>query len=227
MVVDEVAPKSGRCWKASANRHPRAGAFRCNYERYLKMINVKGALIGSTVVFLALGLAQDANAQTYEGDEQSNYCINNPGKCGAEREYKKPRTDEGYSDDQEVYSKKRKYQENDQAEDQTDQPRMKHAEGDWKYDPSRHKRRRHKDDEFRFYFGGFWYPQPYWQVGIGNPYRIGCAEGRSILRDRGFYRVRALECNGRTYTYVGRRHGDTFRVLLSSRSGRIVDVSPL
>ena len=114
------------------------------------MISVKGALIGSTVVFLALGLAQNANAQSNEGDEQSSYCINNPGKCGAEREYKKPRTDEGYSDDQEVYSKTRKYQENDQAEDQSDQPRMKHAEGDWKYDPSRHKRRRHKDDEFRF-----------------------------------------------------------------------------
>jgi len=206
----------------------------------------KRALIGSTVIFMAIGLTQYANAQSNENsDEQSSYCINNPDKCGAGRQFKKSPSDEG-SDGQEATSRKRKYQEEDQAgeetdqprkkrkykesdqvENQSDQPRMRHSEGDWKYDPSHHKRRRHKDDEFRFYFGGFWYPEPYWQVGIGNPYRIGCAEGRSILRDRGFYRVRRLECNGRTYTYVGRRHGDTFRILLSSRSGRIVDVSPL
>ena len=206
----------------------------------------KRALLGSVIVLMAMGLAETATAQSNQnGDEQSSYCINNPDKCGA-GQYKKPRSDEGYSDDQEVYSKKRKYQEedqtsddsdqprrkrkyqeNDQAEDQSDQPRMKHAQGDWKYDSSRHKRRRHKDDEFRFYFNGFWYPEPYWTVGIGNPYRIGCAEGRSILRARGFYRVHIVECYGRTFTYTGRRHGDAFRILLSSRSGRIVDVSPL
>ncbi len=148
----------------------------------------KRALIGSTVIFMAIGLTQHANAQSNENsDEQSSYCINNPDKCGAGREFKKSGSDEGYSDDQEGTSKKRKYQEEDQAgdetdqprkkrkyqesdqvEDQSDQPRMRHSEGDWKYDPSHHKRRRHKDDEFRFYFGGFWYPAAllaggYWQ----------------------------------------------------------------
>jgi hypothetical protein len=109
-----------------------------------------------------------------------------------------------------------------------DQPRVKQADVDWKFDPNRHERRRHKDDRFRFYFSGFWYPEPYW-MGYGlaiNP-RVSCGEGRAIVRDRGFYRVRTVECRGRTYTYLGRRHGDAFRVLVSSRSGRIVDVDPI
>jgi len=213
-----------------------------------EMISIgKWALMGPMAIFMAIGLAQHATAQSNESDEQDSYCMNNPDKCGGVQQMRKHRSDEESADDQEGYSKKRKYQqdedkavdqsdqprkkrkyqEQDQADDYADQPTVKHAQGDWKYDPSRHKRRRHKDDEFRFYFGGFWYPEPYWQIGIGNPYRIGCAEGRSILRDRGFYRVHIIECYGRTYTYTGRRHGDMFRILLSSRSGRIVDVSPL
>ena len=112
--------------------------------------------------------------------------------------------------------------------DSMDQPRVKHSEVDWKFNSNLHERRRHKDDRFRFYFGGFWYPEPYW-LGYGlviNP-RVSCGEGRAIVRDRGFNRVRTVECRGRTYTYLGRRHGDTFKVLVSSRSGRIVDVDPI
>jgi hypothetical protein len=112
--------------------------------------------------------------------------------------------------------------------DDMDQPRVKQSQVDWKFDPNRHERRRHKDDRFRFYFSGFWYPEPYW-LGYGlaiNP-RISCGEGRFIVRDRGFYRVRTVECRGRAYTYLGRRHGDTFRVLVNSRTGRIIDVDPI
>src|SRR5688572_25801484 len=95
----------------------------------------------------------------------------------------------------------------------------------WKFDSNRHERRRHKDDRFRFHFGGFWYPQPYW-LGYGlavNP-RISCRDGRAIVDARGFNRVRTIECRGRIYTYLGRRHGDSFKVELNSRTGRIVDV---
>jgi hypothetical protein len=94
----------------------------------------------------------------------------------------------------------------------------------WKFDSNRHERRRHKDDRFRFHFGGFWYPSPYW-LGYGlvvNP-RLSCAEGRAIVDVR-FNRVRAIECRGATYTYLGRRHGDDFKVMLNARTGRIVDV---
>ena len=103
--------------------------------------------------------------------------------------------------------------------------RVKESNMDWKFDSNRHERRRHKDATFRFYFGGFWYPQPYWLgYGLRVNQRISCGEGRSIVRDRGFNRVRPIECQGRTYTYFGRRHGDTFRVLLNARNGRIVGV---
>jgi hypothetical protein len=101
----------------------------------------------------------------------------------------------------------------------------KHVQKKWKFDTKRHQRRHRKDDRFRFYFGGFWYPQPYW-LGYGLPVnpRISCGEGRAIVDARGFNRVRTLECRGAAYTYLGRRHGDDFKVVLNARTGRIIDV---
>ena len=99
------------------------------------MISIcKRALLASAVLLMTIGLAQTASAQSKE-DEQGSYCINNPDKCGAGQQYRKPRSDEGYSDEQETYSRKRRYQEEDQAGDYTDKPSMKRAQGDWKYDP--------------------------------------------------------------------------------------------
>jgi hypothetical protein len=188
------------------------------------MIFIKHATIVSALALMTVGSAGFATAQSKSYGDSNNYCAENPGKCG-------PEMNKG--DDEQGYSKKRRIQRDDDEQsgrDDSDEPRQaKQAKSDWKYDSNRHKRRRHKDDEFRFYFGGFWYPQPYWQgYGIGgSPYRIGCAEGRSIVRDRGFNRVRTLECQGRTFTYVGRRHGDNFKVVVNSRTGRIVDVDPI
>src|SRR5688572_10669945 len=106
--------------------------------------------------------------------------------------------------------------------------RMNEARVDWKFDANRHERRRQKDATFRFHFGGYWYPEPYWLgYGLRVNLRISCGEGRLILRDRGFNRVRPIECRGRTYTYFGRRQGDTFRVILNARNGRIVDVDAI
>ena len=186
----------------------------------------KHASIVSALALMTIGSAGLANAQSKSYGDNNNYCAENPGKCGPEM------NKSGAGDDEQGYTKKRRIQRDDEqsSSNESDQPRrMKQAQSDWKYDSNRHQRRRHKDDEFRFYFGGFWYPQPYWQdYGlVGAPYRIGCAEGRSIVRDRGFYRVRTIECQGRTFTYIGRRHGDTFRVILNSRTGRIVDVDPV
>lgn len=90
----------------------------------------------------------------------------------------------------------------------------------WHFDPSRHERRRSKSATFRFYYQGYWYPQPYWTIYIG-PRRVSCGEGRAIVAER-FNRVRVVECRGGTYTYLGRRSGDTYRVLLNARTGRIV-----
>jgi hypothetical protein len=96
---------------------------------------------------------------------------------------------------------------------------VRHA--DWKFDPNRHQRRRSKSATFRFYFGGYWYPQPYWEIYGARPYGVSCGEGRAIVAER-FNRVRIVECRGGIYTYLGSRHGDTFRILLNSRTGRIV-----
>jgi hypothetical protein len=103
------------------------------------------------------------------------------------------------------------------------------ARRDWKYDANRHHRNRYKDSRFRYYYGGYWYAEPYWTlpiygVGVG---RISCGEGREIVDDNGFNRVRTIECSGGTYTYAARRHGDAYRVSLNSRTGEIVRVRPM
>lgn len=104
--------------------------------------------------------------------------------------------------------------------------RVQAGEGKWRFDPNRHQRRRSKNSTFRFYFGGYWYPQPYWQGYVIRPYRVSCGEGRAIVAQR-FNRVRVVECRGGTYTYLGRRQGETFRILLNSRNGRIVGRIPI
>jgi hypothetical protein len=181
---------------------------------------VKHASIVSAVALMAVGSAGLASAQSKTYGGQNNFCAENPDQCGPQMN--KPGSDE------QGFKKRRIQRDDDQVEvDEINKPRrMKQAQADWKFDSKQHRRSRHKDSEFRFYFGGFWYPQPYWS-GYGlvaAPYRVRCAEGRAIVRDRGFNRVRTVECQGRTYTYLGRRHGDTFKVLVSARTGRIVDV---
>lgn len=99
------------------------------------------------------------------------------------------------------------------------QQRARHA--DWRFDPGRHQRRRSKSATFRFYLDGYWYAQPYWEVYSVRSRRVSCGEGRAIVSER-FNRVRVVECNGGTYTYLGRREGDTYRIILNSRTGRIV-----
>lgn len=58
------------------------------------------------------------------------------------------------------------------------------------------------------------------------PRRISCGKGRAIVAAR-FNRVRVVECRGGTYTYLGRRRGETFRVLINPRTGRIIGRAPL
>jgi hypothetical protein len=92
----------------------------------------------------------------------------------------------------------------------------------WRFDPNRHQRRKSKSATFRFFYNGYYYPQPYWtEVYVVGPGRISCGEGRAIVAQR-FNRVRVVECRGGTYTYLGRREGDTFRIIVNSRTGRIV-----
>jgi hypothetical protein len=57
-------------------------------------------------------------------------------------------------------------------------------------------------------------------------YGISCEEGRDMVRDSGFRKVRSLDCDGPRYSYRARRGGDTFIVRVSSRSGNIISVRP-
>ena len=97
------------------------------------------------------------------------------------------------------------------------QKSMRHA--DWKYEPGRHHRRRHRDATFRFYFGGYWYQQPYWEV-YSVRYGVSCGQGRAIVSER-FNRVRVVECNGRTYTFEATRRGRDVTVFVNSRTGAV------
>ena len=129
-------------------------------------------------------------------------------------------------DDQGMPRKKRlKAQGNDNDDvDVNVQGRVNVGQGDkWRFDPSQHHRRRHRDATFRFYLDGFWYERPYWEIySVRTRYGVSCGQGRAIVSER-FNRVRVVECNGGTYTYLGRRQGDTYRILLNARTGRIID----
>jgi len=113
---------------------------------------------------------------------------------------------------------------------QDNEPNKKMGQANFHFDPTRHHRRHHRDATFRFFFGGYWYDQPYWQEDyyvVGGPgYGISCRQGFRIVAER-FNHVRVAECQGRTYTYFGRRHGNDFQIVLSSRSGRIIDVNEI
>ena len=57
-----------------------------------------------------------------------------------------------------------------------------------------------------------------------HSYGISCEDGRDAVRSSGFRKVRAVSCSGNRYTYKARRHGDTFIVKVSRRSGDVISV---
>jgi len=71
------------------------------------------------------------------------------------------------------------------------------------------------------------YHKPATQVHVKMHNRIACADGRSIVRDHGYNRVRPLDCRGGTFAYLGHRHGSSFRVLVSARTGRILQAKTI
>jgi len=68
-------------------------------------------------------------------------------------------------------------------------------------------------------------------VGIyGNDYdedydyrrrRISCGEARSLVRDRGYNRVRRLSCGGRIHSFEAFRRGRLWLVTVNARTGNI------
>jgi len=57
--------------------------------------------------------------------------------------------------------------------------------------------------------------------------RYYCNRGRALLSGRGFDRLRPVDCDGPTFTYLGRRDGVSFRIRLNPRTGRILGLEPI
>jgi hypothetical protein len=111
----------------------------------------------------------------------------------------------------------------------TDRKWKHYAERKWRFDPNRHERRHHRDKRFHFFFGGYWYPEPYWDEFYGSydgnyilSRTISCQEGAEIVAQR-FYGVRILDCRGGVFTYVGLRYGAAFEIELSALTGTILN----
>ncbi len=93
----------------------------------------------------------------------------------------------------------------------------------FQFDPNRHNRRHQRNDLFHFFFNGYYYDQPYWQQRYYQQRypRISCGEGRRIVAEEDFVKIRTVECNGPTFTYQARRGSHTYRVYVNSRRGTI------
>jgi hypothetical protein len=77
--------------------------------------------------------------------------------------------------------------------------------------------------------GGGWYPPSYEpRYPVYDPDDeddddyVSCGEGRRIVRDYGFYRVRPTRCGGPVYLYEAVKRDRLWSVRVSARSGRII-----
>jgi len=200
-----------------------------NTARYL----ATGSVVALMVAFSLTGAsAQDRDRMGGSGSGmdrppmQDNTCIGvecMPDQGGSSERMQRP--DDSNSGKVKGEGDKRREVNRDNDGDNNRINRNRQARSDWQYDSNRHERRRHKDNRYRYYYGGYWYLEPYWDLPVYS--RVSCGEGRAIVNDSGFYRVRTIECSGRNFTYAARRHGDIFRVALNSRTGEIVSVQPM
>ncbi len=54
--------------------------------------------------------------------------------------------------------------------------------------------------------------------------RISCAQARRMLIARGYRSVRAHDCKGRVYGFSARRHGRSYKLRVSARTGGIMSL---
>jgi hypothetical protein len=55
-----------------------------------------------------------------------------------------------------------------------------------------------------------------------RPYgKLSCWQAKQLVRDRGFYRVRTLDCDGRVYTFQAIRHGRIVLINVNARTGAL------
>ena len=61
-------------------------------------------------------------------------------------------------------------------------------------------------------------------INIGGKKRISCRRGARIAENAGYFRIRARDCSGGTYTYFGRRNGKSYIIYVDSKRGYVSDV---
>jgi hypothetical protein len=71
------------------------------------------------------------------------------------------------------------------------------------------------------------YPPPYYDDEEDDEDQISCWEGKRIVRERNFYRVRPMRCEGAIYRYQAFKNGQPWVVKVNSYSARIVSARPL
>ena len=80
-----------------------------------------------------------------------------------------------------------------------------------------------------YYGGGYYAPRPHYYA--PRPYyapRVSyCSKARRKIRNRGYYKIRAIDCSGSRYTFHAKRGGVWFRLRLKARSGYIYKVTYL
>ncbi|MFD2058333.1 hypothetical protein ACFSQT_36200 [Mesorhizobium calcicola] len=59
---------------------------------------------------------------------------------------------------------------------------------------------------------------------LNNGRAITCRDGERLLRSRGFWDIRRVDCRGRLFTYRARRATGLFEIGLNARNGRVVDL---
>jgi hypothetical protein len=63
------------------------------------------------------------------------------------------------------------------------------------------------------YYDDYYVPRPYG--------KLSCWQAKRLVRDRGFHRVRTIECNGRVYTFEAIRRGRIVMISVNARTGAL------
>src|SRR5262245_45083188 len=151
------------------------------------MKSVARYLATGSVVALVAAFSLTANAQDRGGSMGDRSSMDNgaadacigiecmPGRVGEPDRTGKPDAGDRVQRRQDM-DQRREVNRNDDGDRVTTN---RQAQRDWKYDPNRHERRRHKDNRYRYYYGGYWYLEPYWDGPVYFSNRVSCGDGRA------------------------------------------------
>lgn len=80
----------------------------------------------------------------------------------------------------------------------------------------------------RYHCYGPHYGNPHYYPGYGyynDPphfaHRIACAEAKSMVRKRGYHKVKTQDCSGRSYSFTASKNGHRYLVKVNAYTGRM------